>query len=124
MHHSLAFLMALLLAFIVGGPVLAHKFLRDFFVGHDVYVLLTIEGKEVCYKNPNRRFVHEDFPLLMIPYEILHSPDYETYYNVCWFDAGALFRCGHSYHRTPENAMYCERVSIENSLIGRILEQR
>jgi hypothetical protein len=124
MRYSLAFLMALLLALIVGGPTLVRKFLRDFFSGHDVYVFLTINGREVCYKNPNREFVHEDVPLLMIPYEILRSPDYETYFNLCWFDAGALFRCVHAYHRTPENAMYCERISIENCLIGKILEQR
>jgi hypothetical protein len=88
-----------------------------------VYVFLTIDKELVCYKNPNRAG-HEDIPMVLVPYDLLQSPDYETYYNVCWYDAGTLFRCGHTYHRMPENARYCKRVSIENSLIGKVLEQR
>ena len=40
------------------------------------------------YKNPNAPYVHEDTPLLMIPYDILESKEYDTYYNICSFHAG------------------------------------
>jgi len=37
---------------ILGGPRLARKFLRSFFIGIDLYVILSVNGKDVAYKNP------------------------------------------------------------------------
>ena len=126
MGHLAAFVLVLLVALLLGGLPLVRKFLRGLFAGarNDVYVFLTIDGQTVCYKNPNSPHVHEDEPLLMVPYEILESSEYDTYYNVCWFDAGVPFRCEHSFHRKPENALYCKKINIEGVLIGKVLEQR
>jgi hypothetical protein len=109
---------------LLGGPRLVKKFLRGYFRGVDVYVVLTLEGKTVAYKNPRGLLGHEDEPLEMVPHEIFYSEQFETYYNVCWFECGALYRCGHSFHRAPENARYCDRATIAGSLIGKILEER
>lgn len=119
-----AFLLMLALLFLIGGPVLVKKFLRGYFVGVDVYIFLNIDGKLVAYKNPRGYFGHVDEPLLMVPHEILYSDKFETYYNVCWFDCGALFRCRHSYHRTADHARYCDKNIGEGVLIGRVLEER
>lgn len=59
----------------------------------------------------------------MVPNEILMSDRFETYYNVCWFECRTLFRCGHSFHKTEENARYCRNNAGEGVLIGRVLEQ-
>jgi len=124
MYHLIAFVMAILLALAVGGPALAKKFAHRLFVGNEIYVFLTIDGRLVCYKNPNSPNIHEDEPLLMVPYQILESSEFDTYFNVCWFDAGVLFRCEHSFHRTQENATYCQRNEIAGSQIGKVLERR
>jgi len=109
---------------LVGGPMLLKKFLRGLFWGTEFYVILTIEGEDVAYKNPKGQLGHEDNPLTMFPHEILYSDRYETYYNVCWFESGALCRCEHSFHRTKESAFYCDKSKTEAFLIGKVLEQR
>ncbi len=80
MGYLAAFVLSVLVAFLVGGPLLVKKVLRGFFVGNDLYVFLTIDGQLVCYKNPNRQYVHEDKPLLIVPYEILESGEYDATY--------------------------------------------
>lgn len=113
----------LVLAF--AGVPLARKFVRGYFRGVDIYVVLEIGGQTKVYKNPNHPFRAIDEPLLMVPHEIFYSDKFETYYNVCWFDdLGGLHRCGHAYHRKPENAEYCDYRGIEGALIGRILEEK
>jgi hypothetical protein len=124
LFHAAAFLLMLTILLLIGGPTLVRKFLHGYFVGVDVYVFLTLDGKEIAYKNPKGLFGHEDAPLALVPHEVLYSDQFETYYNVCWFDCGALFRCGHSYHRTEENARYCDKNFGEGVLIGKVLEQR
>src|SRR5437588_12016080 len=103
-----AFIVMLILLLLIGGPILVKKFLRGYFRGIDVYLFLSLDGKTVAYKNPKGLFGHEDKPLELVPHDILYSDQFETYYNICWFDCGALFRCGHSFHRTQENALYCD----------------
>lgn len=90
----------------------------------DLYVIVPVDGKEVAYKNPKSTVGHEDIPLAIFPYEALHSEKLETYYNICWFDCGALFRCEHSFHRTADNARHCEKAAIEGSVIGKVLEEQ
>ena len=123
MLHAAVFVLLLLVLFLVGGPRLAKKFLRGYFRGVDVYVFLVVDGNTVAYKNPRGLFGYEDKPLDLVPHEILYSDQCETYYNVCWFDCGALFRCGHSFHRAEENARYCDKF-VKGALIGKILEER
>jgi hypothetical protein len=119
-----AFLLTLVVLLLRGGPPLVKKFLRGYFRGLDVYVVLTFDGKTLAYENPRGVFGHEDKPLDVVPYEIFYSDRYETYYNICWFDCGALYRCQHRFHRASENALYCGRTKIEGSVIGKVLEER
>ena|SRR5579884_1601610 len=100
------------------------KFLRRVYRGTDVFVVLTLNGQTQVYKNPNQPFVHEDKPLEAIPHEIFYSDQYDTYYNVCWFDCGTLFRCMHTFHRTEDNALYCDKRGVPSSFIGKVLEER
>lgn len=62
MFHAAAFLLMLAILLLIGGPTLVRKFLRGYFVGVDVYVFLTLDGKEIAYKNPKGFFGHEDEP--------------------------------------------------------------
>lgn len=55
---------------------------------------------------------------------MLSSDRFETYYNLCWFECGTLFRCGHSFHWTEESARSCDRNIGEGTLIGKVLEER
>jgi len=119
-----AFVILMLGLLILGGPRLARKFLRSFFIGIDLYVILSVNGKDVAYKNPEGVLGREDKPLEIFPYELLYSDQFETYYNVCWFECGTLFRCGHSFHRTTENALYCPKTNMPDFSIGRVLEER
>ena len=121
--HALTLLVMLAVPFLLGGTKFVWKFLRGFFRGVDLYVLLTVDGRTAAYKNPRGEVGLDDTPLEMIPYEILSSDQFETYYNVCWWDGGTLLRCEHSFHRTEENARYCEK-NIEGVLIGKVLEER
>jgi len=123
MMHAVAFLVMLGVLFLLGGSTFVRKFLRGFFRGVDLYVLLTVDRKTVAYKNPWGEIGLDDTPLEMIPYEILSSDQFETYYNVCWWDGGTLLRCGHSFHRTEENARYCDK-NVEGTVIGKVLEER
>jgi hypothetical protein len=124
MLRIVAFLLLLAVALLFGGPPLARKFLHGFFRGVDVYVTFAQNGKNVVYKNPAGRLGHEDKPLDVVPREIFDSEKYEPYYNVCWFECGALFRCEHSFHRARENALYCDKAKTEGSFIGEVLEER
>lgn len=123
MIHAATFLILLALLLLFGGPFLVKKFLRGHFVGTDAYVILTIDGKTVSYKNPKGRLGHEDKPLDMVLNEILHSDQYEAHYNVCWFDCGALFCCDHPKHRTREQAQQCPTAKIPGRFIGQVLEE-
>ena len=108
----------------IGVPI-ARKFLRGLILGSDLYVVREVNGHKFVYKNPGSIGTVEDQPLETVPVEIFTSDQYETYYNICWFDGnGALQRCGHSYHRTAENAVFCTLAATEHSFIGKILEQR
>ena len=123
MRVIIAFALGIGLALLVGGFPLARKFATRLFTGNEVYVVLTRNGQMEVYKNPNAPYVHEDMPLLVIPYDILESKEYDAYYNICWFDTGMLLRCEHSFHRKPENAMYCNKVDTPGSMIGKVLEK-
>jgi hypothetical protein len=123
MKVIVAFALGTGLALLVGGFPLARKFARRLFTGNEVYVILTRNGQMEVYENPNAPFGHEDEPLLMIPFDVLESNEYDAYYNICWFDAGVLLRCEHSFHRKPENAMYCDKVDVPGSMIGKVLEK-
>lgn len=118
------FLIILLLAFFLGGPELVRRLLRGYSGRKNLYVLVTINGQTVAYKNPQSLLGEEDTPLNAVPNEIFHSNQFDDYYNVCWFDCRALFRCGHSFHRTSDNARNCDSTAIDGHLIGRILEER
>ncbi len=119
-----AYLLMFTILLLLGGPPLVKKFLRGKFVGMDVYIILTINGKTVAFRNPRSAVGHEDQPLDMVPNELFYSDRFGEYYNVCWFEYGALFRCGHSVHRTPEEAQSCKLTKIQGHLIGRILEEQ
>lgn len=107
------------------GVPIARKFLRGLIFGSDLYVVFEVNGHQLVYKNPGRIGTIQDEALEVVPAEIFTSDQYETYYNICWFDGnGALRRCGHSYHRNAENATYCNLAATEHSFIGKILEQR
>jgi|SRR6516162_5830495 hypothetical protein len=123
MLHAATFLILLLLLLIIGGPTLVWKFLRGYFRGVDLYVIVTVDGQTLTYKNPHELLGHPDEPLDMIPNEILMSDRFETYYNICWFECGTLFRCGHSFHKTEENVRYCDKNLGDGMLIGRVLEE-
>jgi hypothetical protein len=106
------------------GVPLARKFVYGLFHGANVFVLVPENGKTLVYKNPREVIGLEDPPLDTIPPEIVASDRYETYYNVCWFDGGTLLRCKHSFHRRPENALYCDRIGIEGCFVAQVLEER
>jgi len=120
------FLLLSIVALAALGVPIARKFLRGLVLGSDLYVVLEIDGKTLVYKNPYRYLTSpEDKPLDIVPTEIFTSDKYETYYNVCWFDGqGTLQRCEHAYHKTEENAAYCEYAGLEHTVIGTVLEQR
>lgn len=124
MVEAATFLILLAALLVIGGLTLMRKFLRGYFCGVDVYVIVTVEGRTLTYKNPSGLLGHPDEPLDMVPNEILMSDQYETYYNVCWFECGTLYRCGHAYHRTEENARYCNKKAGAGAFIGKILEER
>lgn len=124
LHIIVLFLMVVMIAAIAGVP-LARKFLRGLARGTNLYVIVTVDGRTFAYKAPPSSLIPMNTPLAEVPQEILASPDYETYYNICWFDGlGTLHRCGHDYHRTEEMASYCRLNSTAHSFIGKILEQR
>ena len=124
MLRPIAFLLLLATLLLFGGPPLARKFLRGFFRGVDVYVTFAQCGKSVIYKNPTGLLGREDKPLDTVPDEIFDSEKFETYYNVCWFECGTLFRCEHSFHRSPENALSCDKAKVEGSFIAQVMEER
>ena len=115
-------LIALTLA-ALGVPI-ARRFIYGYFHGANLYVLLTVNGQTMVYKNPRQYFGIEDEPLQIVPNEIFDDTLYETYYNVCWFDLGTLFRCEHAFHRTREDASQCYATGATGSMIGKILEER
>jgi len=100
--HAVTFVVMLAVLFVLGGSTYVRKFVRGFFRGVDLYILLTVDGKTVAFKNPRGEIGLDDTPLEMIPHEILSSDQFETYYNVCWWDGRTLLRCEHSFHRTAE----------------------
>lgn len=106
-----------------GVPV-ARRFVYGLFHGANVFVVVESEGKTLIYKNPREVIGIPEVPLETVPPEIFNSEQYETYYNVCWFDSDTLLRCGHSFHRKPENALYCDQIKIPGSFVGKILEER
>jgi hypothetical protein len=122
--HATAFIVMLAVLLLVGGAPFVKKFLRGHFHGADVYVVLTLDGKTLAYKNPKGILGQEDKPLDIVPHEIFYSDQFETYYNVCWIDCGTLYRCGHSFHQTHESALYCDKAKVEGHLIGKVLEER
>jgi hypothetical protein len=76
---GIAFVIMVIGLLIPGGPILVKKFLRGYFRGVDVYVFLTLHGREVAYKNPEGWVGHEDAPLAMLPHELSYSDKFETY---------------------------------------------
>ena len=52
MIHVTTFFALLAVLLLFGGPLLVKKFLRGYFVGANVYVILTVDGNTVAYKNP------------------------------------------------------------------------
>lgn len=117
--------MGVILLLALAGVPLARKFLRGYFRGVDVYVVLELDGRTQVYKNPNKPFQPVDEPLSVVPQEIFYSEKFETYYNICWFDdLGGLHRCKHSYHRKPGNAAYCNYRTVDGAVIGRVLEEK
>ena len=115
---------AIILLLAAAGVPLARKFLYGYFHGANVFVFVEVEGKTLVYKNPRELIGIPEVPLETVPNEILYSDQYETYYNVCWFDCETLVRCEHCYHRTPENALYCDKINVAGSFVGKILEER
>ena len=73
MVTAATFLISLVLLLGIGGPKLVRKFLRGYFRGVDVYVIVTLDGRTLAYKNPTELLGHPDEPLDMIPNEILMS---------------------------------------------------
>lgn len=120
--HAILFVSILLLA--AAGVPLARRFVYGYFHGANVFVFVEKDGKTLLYKNPREVIGLEDDPLEIIPPELFDSKLYETYYNVCWFDSGTLVRCQHSFHRKPQNALYCDQVNVEGSFIAKVMEER
>jgi hypothetical protein len=106
------------------GVPLARRFVYGLFHGANVFVFVESEGRTLVFKNPKEVIGIPEVPLETVPQEIFLSDRYETYYNVCWFDSDTLVRCGHSYHKQPENALYCDKIKIDGAFIGKILEER
>ncbi len=63
----------------------ARRFIHGIFHGSDLYVVLTVDGNQVAYKNPGRGIAVLDQPLDHVPQEIHDPVKFETYFNVCWF---------------------------------------
>jgi len=114
---------AILLLAVLGVP-LARRFVYGYFHGTNVFVFVESGEKTLLYKNPREMIGLEDDPLETIPPELLDPKLYETYYDVCWFNSGTLIRCGHSYHGSPQNALYCEQIKVEGSFIAKVMEER
>ncbi len=98
--------------------------MHGYFRGANVFVFIESDGKILLYKNPREMIGLEDPPLEVIPPELLNPDLYEAYYNVCWFDRGTLIRCKHSFHRKPQNALYCDQINVEGSFIAKVMEER
>jgi len=118
-----AVILVILLLAALGLPF-ARRFLHGYFHGATVFVLVPTDGKILIYKNPRGIIGLEDPPLEVLPPEVASSDRYETYFNVCWFDSGTLLRCGHSFHRKPENALYCDKIKTEGCFVAEVLEER
>ncbi len=114
----------IILLLAAAGVPLARRFVYGYFHGANVFVFVEVEGKTLVYKNPREVIGIPEVPLETIPNEIRYSDQYETYYNVCWFDSDTLLRYGHSYHRKPENALYCDKINVAGAFVGKILEER
>jgi hypothetical protein len=118
-----AIVVVILLLAALGIP-LARRFIYGYVHGPNVFVFVPSDGKILIYKNPRGVIGLEDPPLEILPPEVLSSGQYETYYNVCWFDSGTLLRCNHSYHRKPGNALYCDKIKTKDCFIAEVLEER
>jgi hypothetical protein len=119
-----ATVLGIILVLAVAGVPVARRFLYGYFHGVSVFVFVEHGGKTLLYKNPREVFGLEDDPLEVVPPELLDPARYETYYNVCWFDSGTLIRCKHSFHRNPQNALYCDMIRVEGSFIAKVMEER
>lgn len=53
--HAITFLVILAVLFVLGGSTFVRKFLRGFFRGVDLYVLLTVVGKPSPTRIPGAR---------------------------------------------------------------------
>jgi hypothetical protein len=106
------------------GLPIARRFIYGFVHGPNVFVFVPSDGRILIYKNPRELIGLEDPPLETLPPEILSSGRYQTYYNVCWFDSGTLLRCKHSYHRQPQNALYCSKIKTDGCFVAEVLEER
>ena len=124
MFFAAAVIMLVVLVCAALGIPAARRFVYGYFHGANLYVLLTVKGRTVVYKNPPEHFGFEDHPMGVPPADLFDSARYETYYNVCWFDTGTLYRCQHAFHRTPEEAGQCSRNNVPGSMIGTIVEER
>jgi hypothetical protein len=118
------FILMLIILFLLGGPVFVRKFLRGYFRGVDLYVFLTLEGQTVAFKNPRGIIGQEDKAMEVIPHHVAYSDRFESYYNICWFDSGSLQRCEHSFHRTPQSALYCDTTKRYGCLVGKVFEEQ
>ena len=117
----LVMLAALLL---IGGPALVWKFLRGYFRGVDVYVVVEKGGRTLAYKNPQGLLGHADHPLDFMPNEVMDLKRFQPYYNICWFECGTLYRCGHGTHRTEKSAWECKDANIKDCVVGTVYEER
>ncbi len=122
--HSTTMLVMLVILLILGGPTLAWKFLRGYFRGVDVYVVLEKDGRTLAYKNPQALLGHEDQPLDSLPNEVMDLKRFQPYYNICWFECGTLYRCGHSTHRTQKDAWRCKDANVRDCFVGTVYEER
>jgi hypothetical protein len=119
-----AILFGTVLLLAAAGVPLARKFVYGYFHGTNVFVFVEAGGKTLLYKNPTEMIGLEDDPLQTVPPELLNPDLYETYYNVCWFDSGTLIRCKHSFHRKPQNVLYCDQINVVGSFIAKVMEER
>jgi hypothetical protein len=110
---------AILLLAAAGVP-LARRFVYRYFPGANVFVFVETDGKTPLYENPREVIGLEEDPLATIPPALADPDRYETYY----FDHGTLVRCKHSFHRKPQNALYCDQIDVEGSFIAKVMEER
>ena len=122
MLRGIVFGVVLLLA--AAGVPLARKFLYGYFHGANIFVFVEVEGRTLVYKNPEEIIGLDDEIIEKLPAELSDPNRYETYYNICWFDSGTLVRCKHSFHHTPQNALYCDAIRVDGSFIAKVLEER